>query len=250
MNIRLARPFSAALLVGVTLTGAAYADPVPDTGEFSSFFGFTSMPGGTVTGDAKAKRDAFAANLLSQSSYGFEGTDVGFEFRRFTATGDYGNKDFTLGRNDQFLAGNDTRAGRFATDGEAWAEMGSSTMTWDFSANPLQALGFYMVDLGDFESNVVITLFETNGNQRSFNISAEIGANAPSGSLAFFGFTDNTGAEYNRLRVSADLRSDAFGIDSVVTGAVRAANPNPVPLPGTLALAAAALGLMALRRRA
>ncbi|MCE2917243.1 MAG: hypothetical protein LW768_17105 [Rubrivivax sp.] len=250
MNNRLARPFFAALLVGATLTGTAYADPVKDVGEFSSFFGFTPIPGGSITGDAKTKRDAFAANLLNQSTYGFEGTNVGFPFTSFTATGTYGEKTFDLDPDDRLLANNNPAAGRFATDGQAWAEMRSSTMTWDFSANPLHALGFFMSDLGDFETDIVFTLYAVDGTQKVFNISGELNGQAPSGGLAFFGFTDSTGASYNRLMVSADLRNDAFGIDGVVTGAVRGADPNPVPLPGTLALAAAALGLMAMRRRA
>jgi MYXO-CTERM domain-containing protein len=239
--------FGAALIVGT-----AHADPIPHQGKFDAYFGLTQEANGSVGGDALAQANAFKSRLLTSSGYGFEVGRPDFTFRNFTATGSYGPTTFEIADPDEILRSKNTpNNGRFATDGTGWAEMESPTVTFDFSANPLQALGFYMTDLGDFETNVVVTLFDTDSKQRSFNISDLLGpGQIGNSSLVFWGFADTTGASYTRMTISADLSDDRFGIDSFITGSVQAPNPNPVPVPGTLALAAAALGLLALRRRA
>jgi hypothetical protein len=250
MKPRLSRSFLACAIVA-SVAGAAHADPAPNAGQYRSFWGLTNEPGGSVVGAAKSAFDEFSSRLLSSSDYGFE-VDSGTPIDAFVANGTFGPKVFEVLPEDTLFAGRSTVAGRFATDGETYAEMKSgNSISFDFSQNRLSALGFYLTDIGDFESDVTITVLDSiSGKFESFNVSREVGTNGKSGNLAFWGFVDDTGASYDRVTISAQpgTSPDYFGIDGLRTGAVRP--PTPVSLPGSLALTVAALGLMTLRRRA
>lgn len=132
--------------------------------------------------------------------------------------------------------------------GQWWQTNRSFTLTLDTAAS---AFGFYATDLGDFSGVLDVDVCLGAGTCTNYLVSPTTGSN---GSLLFFGYTNNL-ATFDKLvfRVSqaAGLpqgQFDVIGFDDLVVGNVRD-TANQVPEPGSLALVAASLGLLAALRR-
>lgn len=132
--------------------------------------------------------------------------------------------------------------------GQWWQTNRSFTLTLDTEAS---AFGFYATDLGDFSGALDVDVCLGAGTCTNYLVSPTSGSN---GSLLFFGYTNNL-ATFDKLvfRVSQAVglpqgQFDVIGFDDLVVGNVRA-TVNQVPEPGSLALVAASLGLLAALRR-
>jgi hypothetical protein len=244
------RSFALAAALATALAAPAHAGPVgiigaPNT--FTSYFGHTSMPGGAINGEAKVAYDLYQANMLSTSTHGFEGVLNNTRIRDFTAEGGFGATKIEIEGEARTGNGAGNAFGRFATDGTQWLEVVTSTITFDFSVNPLKAFGMLLTDLGDFENSVQVDLIAVDGTEKTFDPTLQL--SKASGNLTFWGFTDTTGQSYKQLVIRTVFGSvDRFGIDSVVLGEPLV--NSGVPVPGTLALlGVAGLAFAGTRRR-
>lgn len=248
-----------AALIGVA-PGAAKAAP-------TIFFGADPMANGAlvVGGNSQTARNQFAAGLLTSATENFEsnaivaGTQptvtsplgifngVGSLFRNENAPG------VALIEDNMFLGGLAT--GRFNTSSAAPGKWFESSASFSITTSAMMsAFGFYGTDFGDFDGSVSIDLFDGATQVLSQLTVPSAGGN--NGSLLFFGYL-NSEIRFNRIVFNvnqldpSDIDSyDVLGFDDFMTGLARNGTPPPgVPEPGTLALVALSLGLLAARRR-
>ncbi len=154
-----------------------------------------------------------------------------------------------------------TFVGRFNTTGNGgaagwWFEFGNDTATILF-ANPVEAFGFYLTDLGDDGGSASVSLFNgqaaiAGGSNLAVVGRDALGAPLPlsrdNGSVLFFGVTAD-GTPFDRVTLTVNPNSlgglDFVGLDSLIIGNVNN-DGRPLPAPGTLALSC--LALLFLRR--
>ncbi len=150
--------------------------------------------------------------------------------------------------------------GRFNTTGNGgaagwWFESGSGVTTIRF-ANPIEAFGFYLTDLGDEGGSASVSLFSgqtalAGGLNLAVTARGINGEPLPlltsNNSVLFFGVTSD-GNPFDRITLNINLSrqggNDFVGLDSLIIGNVDTGTP--LPTPGTLALAG--LALLGLRR--
>ncbi len=242
-----------------SLAGLASAAPL-------TYFGFDATPGGTVPagGGSQAARTLFTSTLSSNATESFEGAAfvAGTQPTSarpqavFGGNGTMFQNDGAPGttriENNSFVGNSFT--GRFntssATPGKWWETSASFTLSL---TSTVQAFGFYGTDFGDFRGSLTIDLF--NGNAAVGSTVVPGGA-AGNRSLLFFGFADSA-INFNRIVFNlgqvptAPGQFDFAGFDDLIIGTLNGTTPPPtgVPEPGTLALAALSLGLLAAARR-
>lgn len=266
-------PFIPRLLMACTaalISAPALAGPV--------FFGTDATPANTVPaaapGSSLSARNAFSIELATSAGISFEGTSfpvgsVPTAAQPQSVLGGTG----TMFRNNvppgspvgdtriQSTLNASPNAGRFNTTsatsttpipGQWWETSASFTLTLGSLA---QAIGFYGTDFGDFKGSLTLDLF--NGNDEVLGDLVVPRGSGSNGSLIFYGFA-NSAVSFNRVVFNiaqlnpTDLNSyDLVGFDDLIVGTVQGTAPPPtgVPEPGTLALAALSLGLLARTRR-
>lgn len=135
-----------------------------------------------------------------------------------------------------------------------WQSSGSFSIDFGL-ANAVSAFGFYATDLADFGGTLQLELTDINGAVSTLDIKSSIGIAIgdtvpPSGTLAFFGFTDmDTSYQKIRFVVTQISPNDILGFDDIVIGSAKSTG-GTVPEPATLALVALSLaGLAASRRK-
>jgi len=240
------------------LSASAFALP----SESQIFRAENGNPLGSVTADVLAARTAFLATLDNTvQSFGFErpvnvGTgptlDVSF-------TGSAGSINASLvGNAGQQVMGQSV-SGRFNTTnlgGQYWQVDSSSNGSFSITfSRAISAFGFYGTDIGDFGGVLSLVLSPANGGpDETLVVRPQSPQNAAGGSLLFFGFSDMN-SEYSKitfLSSGTGTSSDYFGFDDFVVadkGQIRVPT-NPVPEPGSLALAGLALFAAGYARKA
>lgn len=119
--------------------------------------------------------------------------------------------------------------GRYPTSGTKFWEA-TESFSIEFS-QPIAAFGFFGIDIGDFDGQVVVQL--ANGGVRNFNIGNTV--NAPGGSVLFWGIIEDDPA---LQFVSATFTNtspgvDFFAFDDFTIGSLEQVVPGPGPVvPG------------------
>jgi len=114
--------------------------------------------------------------------------------------------------------------GRRATSRERFFEHGSETVVIELE-RPVEAVGFYGIDVGDAGGELVVTVAAADGSwERSFPVPHQIvprGDGQGDAAVLFFGVVA-PGAEIQRIELrNAGDPGDGFGYDDLIVGRVR-----------------------------
>ena len=217
------------LMVAVAMSFAGSA-------QAATFYGYTGVPNGVVSGDAKAAHDAFVGSLVTSSVEDFESFAVGQALPlSLSFEGSAGTVAATVtGQGAVREAFN----GLFPTSPsrELYA---SGDLSIAF-ANPTYAFGFYATDVSDLGAALTVTF--NGGASGSYQVTSAAGR--PSGNLLFFGITSDQAI--SSVSLTGATAADGFGFDDLTIGTTAA-----VPEPATWAMFIGGFGLIggAMRRR-
>ncbi|MBT1062190.1 PEP-CTERM sorting domain-containing protein [Bowmanella sp. Y26] len=136
--------------------------------------------------------------------------------------------------------------GRYGTSGTNYWQASSTSFTIGFSA-PIAAFGFYGIDIGDFNGQVVINVTYSDTTTESFNIGNSI--NTSGGGVLFWGLINQT-KTFTNLSFSNTSGNDSFAFDDMTIGSVeQIRDTNPIPVPASILLFALGLSCLVNRRR-
>lgn len=224
------------------------------------FFGENQVPDPayTVSGAPLAARTSFLSHLVGVGTETFENRDVNStEPLAILFPGSGGNITATITGDGVVAATSDPQAddsGRYNTTGATGATPSSgrwwdtsSTFTIDFSS-AISAFGFYGTDMGDFNGQVTVALWDGIEGHAPTELIIDSTINSSNGSLLFWGFYD-TAKAYTRISFgNTNAYTDYFGFDDMVVGDL--GQIKRVPEPATLMLTSLGLlGLAATRRK-
>lgn len=130
--------------------------------------------------------------------------------------------------------------GRYPISGANYMAADQATMNMAFS-QPINAFGFWGIDIGDFGGTLTINLL--GGGTRQFSIAPLSGNGSTSGSVLFWGVIDATTAFTGVTFTNNTGITDVFAFDDITVGTLA------VPLPSAFALGAAGLAAVAGRVR-
>lgn len=254
MSLRLGAHLRSVSFAALALAGAApaFADPLPiNLPATEEFFGFRPGTGTAISGAAATAQNSFMLNMVQTSTYGFEQNLPNPVPGFIMSNPDNSSNTVTVGGSARMGDAASLANGRFNTTsgGSRWLDIVGNVVTFTFE-DPFAAIAMFITDIGDFETSVVFSLRNSsNGDLTTFDLGSRSGSQTDQ-NLAFWGFLDRSGATYDRLTITTRFaQADRFGIDDIVLG-IPTTGQGQIPVPGTLALAAAALALMTLRRRA
>ncbi|MEM8637664.1 MAG: S8 family serine peptidase [Cyanobacteria bacterium P01_G01_bin.54] len=219
-----------------------------------TYFGADTNPNGetaplTETPNADAARDQFLANLQNVQTQGFEGfanndqpTTLTFGNETAILTGARAVQDFSTegvypNSGDKYLFHHGILRSHRGTNG-IYTYSPDDAIKIDFET-PQSAFGFTLSDLGDYGSQLIVTLHHTDGSTQDLLVSNNTTAGEHFGKANFFGVTDLEQPFTALTITSTNHRYDGVGIDDLIIGEIKPevlANP-PAPPNSTLQLA-------------
>jgi hypothetical protein len=223
--------FVALVLIGAT-AGSAGAAPLPPRIFFGEDLGlgeFTRLP---TFSHAAAAEAAFLASLAGVGTQSFESFTTGTRNPSLAFAGSSGTitallaGSGTVRRNATGTNG----FGRYPVAGSQYFDSGSN-FSITFST-PIAAFGFYGVDIGDFNGQIVLTLDGTAG---SYNLGNTI--SGPGGSVLFWGLISDvpfTSISFGNTFPGTDV----FGFDRMTIGDTGQVVVVPAVEPASAALLA------------
>ena len=137
--------------------------------------------------------------------------------------------------------------GRYPISGDQYWESGAG-FSIDFDTD-VAAFGFYGVDIGDFNGQVILTMASGGGN-----VVLNIGnsTNIAGGSVLYFGFYDLAN-QYSSISFgNTAAGTDFFAFDNMTIGSLEQVVPNPIPEPTSLLLLGSGvigLAVVSIRKR-
>ena len=208
------RPFLLLAALGLTLPFR----PLPSPAD--QYFGEDWDAG--VRGDfpsARAARESFLGRLADLGVEDFEG-------RHGRALeiplGGYGAR-ISGGANDSVSAVARFSPGRRATSGTRFYEEGGAALVMELK-QPVEAVGFYAIDVGDAGGKLRVTLIDQDGSEQSFPVPHHVvprGDGRGEGAVLFFGVIAG-GAHIQRVELrNVGDPGDGFGFDDLVVGRVK-----------------------------
>ena len=220
------------------IVSMAYAVPVTFFGEDRGLGEQSTVNRLTEYPNATAAQTAFYSNLTGISTEDFEGFGAG------DYVADFGG-GLTATISGGTLQSGANNVGRFPISGNQYWE-NSQNFSLIFSEG-ISAFGFYGVDIGDFNGQVVLDLYDGATLVNSLNIGNTIGI--AGGSVLYFGFYDLVNTYTSIVFNNTAAGTDYFGFDDFTIGRLENVTPQPVPEPGTLLLLGSGLAGLALYRR-
>jgi hypothetical protein len=226
--IKMKKKFWAGLATGLIVigsTGLACAAPVTFFGEDLGGGENTKLSSWTNASTAEAN---FLSNLTGVSTEDFESISGS------TATFAGGVTATLTGGSLSTQASGTNGLGRYPTSGQNyWTASNSFSLNF---TTPVSAFGFYGVDIGDYNGQVVLGL--VNGSTTNLNIGNS--TNISGGSVLYYGFYDLSNSYSSITFGNTAPGSDFFGFDDFTIGTLAQIDPvdpsDPVPEPATMLL--------------
>ncbi|WP_320041088.1 PEP-CTERM sorting domain-containing protein [uncultured Desulfobacter sp.] len=219
------KKFFLATLVLLCSCTTLYAEVITFFGEDLGIGEGTAL---TSWDNASAAQTDFYSNLTGITTEDFEDmTGSEATFGSITATLSNGElKTVTSGTNGY---------GRYPISGDNYWEV-SESFTLTFS-EAISAFGFYGVDIGDFNGQVVLSM--ESGTTVTLNIENSI--NVSGGGVLYFGFYDLENSYTSISFTNTAASTDTFAFDDFTIGTIENVDPignpnNAVPEPATILL--------------
>jgi hypothetical protein len=229
-------------VIAVTLVSAVVANAAAEQIFFGEDLGLGESTRLTSHPNADAARDSFLAGLTGVGTEDFESFATGTSLPITLDFGAAGSATLDDGGYVAYVPTGTNGVGRYPISGDKYLETGTDLVI-DFT-EAQAAFGFYGVDIGDFNGQVVLTF--TNGGSEVVNIGNSTGISG--GSVLYFGIIVDEGNEFTKIQFDNTASgTDYFGFDDMTIGIREQVEPaNPIPAPSTLVglLSMGAAGLM------